>query len=77
MLVLLENSSLKKRFKRLEFHQGKNGNEQNFYGDLYLKNDTGVIQNIFNVSVSLHKKRRIFRDTERQQIQNWYRKVFS
>lgn len=29
MLALLENCNLKKRFKRLEFQQGKNGNEQN------------------------------------------------
>lgn len=45
-------------------------NKTNFYEDLYLKNDTEDILNIFNVSVSLHKKKGTFRDNERQQIQS-------
>lgn len=41
-------------------------NKTKFYEVLYLKKDTEDILNIFNVSVSLHKKKGTFGDNERQ-----------
>lgn len=62
--MLLENSNLKKDLKDWNFSKEKmEMNKTNFYEDLYLKNDAEHTLNNCNVYISLHKKKRTFRDT--------------